>query len=135
LATGAGALLLPQARACEYFTPLLRVTHPWARATAEGAGTAVVCMRFDEVSEADRLVSADTPVAEGAEIGGPRAVPRVDFAIAAGLVTEFDERGSHLRLLGLRQPLEVGRSYPLRLGFEKGGTVNALLSIDYARFS
>ena len=45
------------------------------------------------------------------------------------------ETGPHLRLLRLTQDLEAGRSYPLRLVFKQGGTVKALLNVDYARFT
>jgi copper(I)-binding protein len=127
-------LVLPSARACEYFSPTLRVTHPWARASAPGASTAVVSMRFDEVSQDDRLVGVQTPVASGAEFAGPGAEPGLDLPIPSGRETLLSETGLHLRLTGLQLPLEVGRSYPLKLTFERGGVVNATLNIDYARF-
>ena len=60
----------PAARACEYHTANLRITHPWTRASDAGAETAVVCMKFDEVRVTDRLVLLETPVASGAEMGG-----------------------------------------------------------------
>jgi copper(I)-binding protein len=128
------ALVLPAARACEYFSPILRVTHPWARASAPGASTAAVSMRFDEVSQDDRLIAVQTPVASGAEIAGPGAEPGLDLLIPGGRETLLSETGLHLRLTGLHLPLEVGRSYPLKLTFQRGGTVNATLNIDYARF-
>ncbi len=126
--------LVPATRACEIFTSTLRVTHPWTRATAAHADSAVLCMRFDEVIESDRLVLVETPVAERAEMGGELAAPRVDFFIPQGRETTLEEAGSYVRLVGLRFPLELGRSYPLRLGFEKGGTFMATLSVDYGRF-
>jgi copper(I)-binding protein len=128
------ALVLPAARACEYFSPTLRVTHPWARASAPGASTAVVSMKFDDVSQDDRLVGVQTPVATGAELGGPGAESGLDLPIPSGRETLLSETGLHLRLTGLQLPLEVGRSYPLKLTFERGGVVNATLNIDYARF-
>jgi copper(I)-binding protein len=128
------ALVLPAARACEYFSPILRVTHPWSRASAPGAEAAVVSMKFDDVSQDDRLIAVQTPVASGAEIAGPGAEPGLNLLIPSGRETLLSESGLHLRLTGLQLPLEVGRSYPLKLTFERGGTVNATLNIDYARF-
>lgn len=128
------AFKLPAARACEYFSPTLRVTHPWARASAPGARTAVVSMKFDDVLQDDRLIGVQTPVASGAEIAGPGAEPGVNLLIPNGRETLLSEGGLHLRLTGLQLPLEIGRSYPLKLTFERGGVVNATLSIDYARF-
>lgn len=141
------ALLSPAARACEFFSPTLRITHPWTRASEPGATTAVVSMRFDEVSRDDRLVQLHTPVAAAAEMGG-RALTAsgtgssagagagagLDFFIPAGQESGLSEGGRFVRLLDLRHPLEVGRSYPLTLVFEQGGTVNATLTVDFARF-
>ncbi len=134
LALGA-SVVVPAARACEYFTSNLRVEHPWTRATAGDATSAVVCMKFDEVTQADRLISVQSPVAAAAEMGGVGAGPAVDFFIPEGQTSSLDEASTYVRLVGLKFPLEVGRSYPLRLGFEKGGAVNATLSVDYARFN
>lgn len=126
VALGAAAFL-PSARACEYFADTLRIYHPWTRATAEGATSVIVSMQFDEVTKSDRLIGVQTQIAEGAEIDGKR----IDFAIPAGEVTRLGEQGTLLRLFGLQHPLEVGRSYPMKLMFEHGGMVNAGLNIDF----
>lgn len=125
------------ARACEYFSPTLRITHPWTRATPMGAPFAVLAMRFDEVTQDDRLLAVETPVAELVVYVAGSAVQAVDLPldIPAGRETVLVDTGPHLRLLRLTQALEVARSYPLRLVFEKGGTVKALLNVDYARFT
>jgi copper(I)-binding protein len=128
------ASLWPTARACEFFTTHLRITHPWTRASAEGARVAVVSMKFDEVTLADRLIGVATPVAERAELGGVGASSSVNFAIPAGRETLLSERGTFVRLVGLRQPLEIARTYPLTLVFEKGGSIATDLSVDYLRF-
>ena len=39
-----------------------------------------------------------------------------------------------LRLTGLRQPLEVGRQYPMTLVFEKTGPIPTQLTVEYTRF-
>jgi hypothetical protein len=134
LALGA-ELLMPSARACEFMTTHLRVTHPWTRATAPDASAAVVCMKFDEVTQTDRLIAVRSPVAAAAEMAGAGLSGPVDFLIPAGLESWLDEAGTHVRLVGLRHALEVGRSYPLQLAFEKGGIYNAVLSVDYTRFN
>jgi copper(I)-binding protein len=143
------ALLAPSARACEFFSPTLRILHPWTRASEPGATSAVVCMRFDEVSRDDRLVQVQTPVAAAAEMGGVAlagsdsgkasrsnngAAPGLDFWIPAGRESALSEGGRFVRLLDLRHPLEVGRSYPMTLVFEQGGGVNASLTVDFASF-
>jgi copper(I)-binding protein len=121
----------PGAGACEFHTSNLRVNHPWTRATAAGATSAVVCMTIDEVTEADRLIGVETVVAEGAALGGAGAQARVDFSIPAGRESVLSESGTYVQLVGLRHPLEVGRSYPMTLIFEKGGYVLTSLNVDY----
>lgn len=133
LAMGSVLLMRP-ALACEYFGTTLRVTHPWTRATADDADTAVLCMRFDEVNQTDRLIGVETPVATGAAMGGVQAGPAVDLLIPAGQETLLSETGTFVRLTGLKFPLEVARTYPLQLVFEKGGVIEATLNVDYGRF-
>jgi hypothetical protein len=115
-----------------YFDALnLRIFHPWTRATGLEDRSAVVCMVFGEVTRADRLIGVHTPVAEGAEIGGPNALPRVDLPIPAGRELALREDGTHLRLVGLKHPLVLGRTYELTLVFEHGGAVPVHLDVDY----
>jgi copper(I)-binding protein len=125
------SLVLPSARGCEFFTSTMRITHPWTRATPPDATSAVLCMKFDEVTETDRLIGVETPVAAGAELVEGGAGGAVSFLIPAGRETLLSDDGTHIRLLGLKQPLFVGRSYPLELAFEKSGTVLATLNVDF----
>lgn len=127
-------LLLPPVRACEIVTFHFKVLHPWARATEPEATSAAVCMAFEDVTESDRLLGASTPIAGGAQMGGAGAGPMVHFDIPAGQSSALTETGTYLRLVDLNGPLQIGRSYPLTLVFQKAGTVNATLSIDYPRF-
>jgi copper(I)-binding protein len=98
------------------------------------ASEARVCMKFDAVQVTDRLIGVETPVAQYAELAGEGVHPAIDFLIPAGEDTELSEHGTHIRLIGLTQPLLNGREFPLRLTFEQGGVVNARLTVDYARF-
>jgi copper(I)-binding protein len=127
-------LWLPHARACEFSSSTLRVTHPWARASKPGQSTAVVSMKIDEVLQSDRLIAVETPVAAGAVMVSRdgKSTSKLDFVFTPGTETEIGESGTRLQLVGLKFPLEVARSYDLRLIFEKGGVMNADLSIDYA---
>ncbi len=130
LALAAG-WVIPGAKACEYFGANLRITHPWSRASTKDATFADVCMKFDEVTLADRLVQIETPVAAGAELGGLAASAALDLVIPQGQETLLSEAGTFLRLVGLKHPLELGRSYPLVLVFERAGAVSTSLSVDF----
>lgn len=131
LALGA-SLALPSARACEFFASTLRVTHPWTRASVDGATTAIVCMKIDQVTKADRLIGVETPVAEGADIiGRAGGKPGVNLPLFKGQELLLGESGVQLRLLKLTQPLLIARTYPMRLYFEQGGMLEAELNVDY----
>ena len=125
------SLWVPAVRAHEFFTVNLTVLHPWTRATAEGATSAIVSMKFEDVLNTDHLIGAVTPVAEGAELGGEGAGPEFDFPIHAGQPAELTETGVYLRLVGLKFPLLMAREYPLTLVFAKAGPVKAALLVDY----
>jgi copper(I)-binding protein len=127
------SLVAAPIRACEFFTTTMRITHPWTRDTGPDA-FAVLCMKFDQVSETDRLIGVETPVAAAAELVTELGVgTAVNLVIPQDRETVLSEQGTHIRLLELRHPLAVGRSYPLALTFEKGGTVVAQLNVDYDR--
>jgi copper(I)-binding protein len=127
----AGGLGARPARACEYMTSHLRITHPWTRATEPGADSAVLGMRFDEVTQADRLIGVHTPVATGAAFAGAAPGTPLDLAIPRGSVVELGHGGPPLRLTGLLVPLQVGRAYPLELHFAESGVVLAQLTVDF----
>lgn len=133
LASGLVLAGLPT-RACEFFSSNLRVTHPWTRATPEGADSCLVSMVIDEVREDDRLIGIEAAFARGAEMAGVLAQPGIDFALPKGRVSTLNEAGTCIRLLGLAMPMEVARAYPIQLIFERGGALRADLSVDYARF-
>jgi len=126
------ALIVPSARACEFFSTNLRIVHPWTRATAPGATRAIVCMAFEDVAQHDRLIGVETPVATGAQMGGAAAAARVNFRIPAGQSSALSEADTYLELVGLKHPLEMARTYPLKLVFERGGVVQADFDVDYA---
>jgi hypothetical protein len=138
MALSASALWVP-ARACEFTTPYLRVTHPWTRVTPEDAPYAIVSMKIDQVSREERLIGVETPVATRAEIGGistgggisATGGAAMNLLIERGRELRMSEQGVHVRLLGLTQPLLIGRSYPMRLIFAQGGAMDAELNVDY----
>jgi copper(I)-binding protein len=127
------------ARACEFFTTTLRVTHPWTRVTPQEAPFAVVIMKIDEVRRDDRLIGVRTPVATRAELvglsdavrGGMSSPSALSLPIPRGETLQFDEGGLHVRLFGLTQPLLMARTYPMSLVFEHGGELEAELNVDY----
>lgn len=111
---------VPAARACEFFTDTLRVTHPWVRATRAGDTSAVFGMTLDQVQRPDRLIGVRTPVAGGAVMAGAKAGMPVDLRIEPGQTLELGEHGQHLRLTPLLRELQPGREFELELHFDSG---------------
>lgn len=133
IALGTAGLARP-ARACEFFSSRMRIWHPWAHATRVDADTTSLYMRFDEVQQTDRLIGVETPVAAGARLRGagtPEAAQGLSLLIPAGQTLTLAEDGLHIELLDLQQPLQIGRSFPLRLIFESAEPVNAMLNVDF----
>lgn len=134
IALGAAGLARP-AQACEFFSSHLRIWHPWTRATRVDADTARLFMRFDEVQTTDRLIGIRTPLAGGARLAGPGApsdAQDLSLLIPAGETLTLAEDGLHIELLDLKQPLQIGRSYPMHLHFESAEPVKAMFNVDFA---
>jgi copper(I)-binding protein len=115
----------------EYFTVNFTLVHPWTRASAPGATFAIIGMKFEDVTTADRMIGATSPLADGAEMGGPGGPAPLAIEIPAGRTTELTEAGVHLRLVRLKRPLELGRELPITLVFEKAGSLRATFLVDY----
>lgn len=127
-----GAASAQASNTCEFQAATLRVIHPWTRATLVGAKDGVLLMTFQDVAEDDRLIAIETPIASGAElIRSNGEAQALNLPIPKGQVTTLSEEGMHIRLLGLKHKLEVGRSYPLTMVFAKGGTVVGDVDVDY----
>ncbi len=125
----------------EYYAAGFKIVHPWAMPTAPGAKTTVAFMRIEEISTADRLISARSPIAGAIEIRGPVPVARADaktstmaslkaLELPVGANIEMSQRGVHLLLSDVKGPLPGDRSYPLTLIFEKAGTIETMMSMS-----
>lgn len=102
----------------------------YARATTPGARTGAVYLTMTAQDRPDRLLSVTTPVAEKAELheimqreGMSHMHPVDAVAVAPGKPATLAPGGTHIMLMGLRQGLAEGGSFPLTLHFEKAGDV------------
>ena len=113
------------------------VDHPWARATPAGAKTGAAYMTLiNNGSAGDRLLTAATPVADKIQfhsVSEDNGVSRMremhDVAVAPGARVTFSPGGMHVMLVGLKQPLKEGQTFPLNLTFEKAGKVDVTVSV------
>lgn len=131
-AAAAGLLLASQALAAD-----VRVEDPWARPSLGMVpnGSAYLSLHNDG-GEADRLLGAETPVAERAElhdhvmegdVARMQAVEAVE--LPAGEAVTLEPGGLHVMLMGLEEPLRVGDSFPLTLLLEEAGRIEVTVEV------
>lgn len=135
----AALMFTPCVMAHEYETGQLHIDHPWSRATPPGAPTgAVYFVVHNHGQQADRLLGADSPVAASAELHatinkdgmmGMRHMGQ-GAEIAPGGELRLEPQGSHLMLVGLKQPLIAAKKFPLILHFEKAGDVEVQVAVQ-----
>jgi len=133
-------LLLPTllVQAHEYDAGQLHIDHPWSREMPPVAPTAAAYFVIhNKGSEADRLLSASTPVAGKAELhehvhaGGVMKMQQVqDVVIPAGGEVKFEPMGYHVMLLDVKQQAKDGERFPLTLTFEKAGKVEVDVAVQ-----
>ena len=124
----------------------VEITHPFATPTPAGAtnGAAYVATLENTGKQPDRLIRVSTPVAQRAEIhtmtvdaGGVMRMREVgEIALSPGVPVKMRPGdGYHFMLMGLKQPLKEGDSFPLTLEFERGGKaeVKVVVQVPKAR--
>lgn len=109
----------------------LDLAHFWVRASiGKLTNSAAYVMIKNKGGAADRLVSASSPLANKVElhehimegdIAKMRPVAGVD--VPAGGMAELKPGGYHIMIMGLKEPLKEGTTFPLTLTFAKGGSV------------
>lgn len=103
----------------------------WSRATPPGVQVGAAYLQLsNHGAEADRLLSATSPVAARVEIhesrmdqGVMRMRQRAAVDLPAGQTVQLAPGGLHLMLLELHQPLAAGSQFPLQLQFERTGSI------------
>lgn len=113
------------------------VEDAWARETPPGVSNGAAYATFiNEGSDDDRLIAARTTVSERVELhthlmeGEVVMMRRVNsIDVDAGGRTALEPGAAHLMLIGLRQPLVAGQSFPLILEFEKAGELTVSFEV------
>ena len=124
----------------------VEITHPFATPSLPGAttGAAYFATLENKGASPDQLVRAATPVAASVEMHtmsidaqGVMRMREVD-AIALAPHTAIRMRpgaGFHLMLVGLKQPLKEGDTFPMALQFERAGKVDVEVVVQTPRAS
>jgi copper(I)-binding protein len=122
----------------------IAIGHPFATPSLPGTttGAAYFATLENSGSVADKLVRATTPVAARVElhtmsvdaqgvmrmreIDGIALAPKAKLQMRPGM-------GTHLMLVGLKEPLKEGATFPMTLQFERAGTVEVKVVVQTPR--
>ncbi len=125
------------ALAHEYMQGDIHIMKPWSRPLPAVSPNGAAYMTLtNKGGTADRLVGVSTPAAKMAEIhnhvmeDGVMKMRQVGvIELAPGASATLKPGGLHVMLMGLTEPLEEGKSYPMTLEFEKAGKVDVKVMI------
>ncbi|MFW5641826.1 MAG: copper chaperone PCu(A)C [Roseicyclus sp.] len=136
LLAGACALL-PSLSAAE-----MTIGDPYARAAGAMARSGAAFMEITNTgAEDDRLIAADSDVAERVELhthvmdGDVMRMVEVEegFAIPAGESIRLERGGAHVMFLGLTRALSTGDEVEVTLTFEGAGDMTVTIPVDNER--
>jgi periplasmic copper chaperone A len=109
--------------------PHIEVSHARSGALPPTATVGAAYMRIESTTP-DELLSAETPVARNVEFhttqnsnGMMQMRELHQLLIEPGQPLEFSPGANHMMLMGLRQPLSAGSTFPLTLHFKTAGNV------------
>jgi copper(I)-binding protein len=122
----------------EYMMGPIKIAHPWARATPQGASVGAGYLKITNLgATADRFIGGTTDVSERLEIHqmsmGNGVMKMREQAtgleIKPGETVEFEPSGYHLMFVGLKKQLMQGEHVNATLKFEKAGTVSVEFNV------
>lgn len=116
---------------------LITVEHPWARATPLRAKTGAAYMTLmNNGPSSDRLLGASTSLADKVQfhkateengIARMRELRVIEIPPGDKLILKPGD--IHVMMVGLKEPLIEGKTFPLTLEFERAGKISVVVSI------
>ena len=130
-------VLSAAATARHYTLGDLSIHRPWSRELPPVAANGAAYFRVENGgSDAVRIVSVSSPVADRAELhahemdGGVMKMRHLHaVGVPAGETVSFEPGGMHVMLIGLKQALVDGGSFPLVVEFDGAGTIEVTVEI------
>lgn len=117
---------------------MIAVEEPWARATPKGTKMGAAYMTLvNNGASPERLLGATTPLAEHVQfhqeteekgVSRMRELKVVDMKPGEKII--FKPGEMHVMIIGLKQPLMEGQTFPLTLQFEKAGIVKVTVLVE-----
>jgi copper(I)-binding protein len=124
------------ASAQDYKLGSLEIGNPWARPSTGKTGAAYFTLR-NSGATADALTAVEADVAGKVQIhdttmdGMVMRMRRLDkLSLPAGETVKVAPGGVHIMLIGLKTPLKAGDSFPLKLVFEKAGSIDVTVQVQ-----
>jgi copper(I)-binding protein len=114
----------------------LTVSDVWARPGLADGTTGVFFVIDNPTDQTDRLLSAESEIAEAVELhkttmadGVMKMTPQEYVEIPAGEEVIFQPGDLHVMLIGLHDQLNIGDSFELTLKFENAGQVTLTATV------
>ena len=115
----------------------IEVTDAWARAMPKGAKTGAAYITVvNKGATEDKLVGASAPLAAEAQLhttindnGVMKMRPVSAIDVKPGATVTLKPGGLHLMLMGVKEPLAEGQSFPLTLTFAKAGKIETTVQV------
>ena len=107
--------------------PAVSIDGAWARATVPGQTGSAAYFTIRNAGGEDKLLSVTSPVADASlhstsmDNGMMRMRPLEGLDVPKNGTVELKPGGTHVMLMGLKQPLQAGSALELDLKFEKSG--------------
>ena len=131
------ALLATSAFAQDAKVGTITIGHPWARATPGAVKNSAAFMEFDNKGAADKLIGVSGDVAKDIQIhsmiteaGVMKMREITSLDIPANGKAELKPGGFHVMLIGLKDGLKEGATFPLKLKFENAGEVTVQVTAE-----
>ena len=107
----------------------VEIGHPWARPTDAqlGAAYSVFAIKGDA---ADTLSGAETPIAQRVELRSAAGEALHGIEIVPGQPVVLRPGRAYLALVGLKQSLKLGESFPLTLRFDVAGEITVTVMVE-----
>ncbi len=131
MAITAMLLVIVQADARDYKLGALSIEHPWARLTIANRPAAGYMKIINHGAGPDRVVSANSPLANRVELhthtmidGVMKMRPVGTIEVPAKGEVEFAPGGLHLMIMGLRETPKPGEILLISVVFEQAGSID-----------
>jgi copper(I)-binding protein len=114
----------------------ITIENAWSRPALAGRA-GVVYLTVKDSGQPDSLTGASSPVAARAELhesftenGVSKMRPAGPVQIEPGKSVRLTPGGMHIMLMGLKEPLKAGETFPVTLTFAKAGEVTTNAKVE-----